>query len=608
MSTYALELLSPDHSGGFQLTFPAEYLKEFERRKPSPLANRVSMGGGRRPRNVIVFVLESVGTHYLSLYGSPYKTTPNLEAEARNALVFENFYCHVGMTANSLASISLSLWPYMTWREYTQDYPELPGRMLSSVFKQRGYRTAFVHNGHLDYTNQRAFLSNRGFDVLWDFADLAQGAPETSSWGGEDQLAVDGIFRFLDREPDRALLRDGLDLGHPPPLRAGSRASSRRLSNFFEGREEPFDAWNMNRYLNLVKEADLQLGRLFAGLRERGLDESTMVVVTGDHGEAFGDPHSAWGHGSRLYDEFVKVPLYVWAPRLVVQGRRFKTVGSHVDVNPTVTDLIGLPPDPPGADAASSTAPARPGPTSTRPTTTTVWACAKASASTSTTPPPATTSSTTSPPTRRSTRTWPRSSPPRPSVCASGWRPGASTCGATSRRSGHLAPSCPRCPPPRPPDRSAPPTPPAPPRPTTPHPSAPRSRPTLRNLERRPMPSPPPDVKPEILKGDLSPELLDAYLASPDLAVDTETMGLQTLRDRLCVVQMCDRKGRSSLVQITRETLDPRATPPPPGRRGSRSSSRTSACSRSSTSPASTWRRCGTGSASPCGRSTARAR
>ena len=75
------------------------------------------------------------------------------------------------------------------------------------------------------------------------------------------------------------------------------------------------------------------------------------------------------------------------------------------------------------------------------------------------------------------------------------------------------------------------------------------------------MPSPPPDVKPEILKGDLSPELLEAYLASPDLAVDTETMGLQTLRDRLCVVQMCDRKGRSSLVQITRETLDPGTAP-----------------------------------------------
>jgi len=75
------------------------------------------------------------------------------------------------------------------------------------------------------------------------------------------------------------------------------------------------------------------------------------------------------------------------------------------------------------------------------------------------------------------------------------------------------------------------------------------------------MPKPPPDVTPEILEGDLSPALLEAYLASPDLAVDTETMGLVTLRDRLCVVQMCDRNGRSSLVQITRATLDPRRPP-----------------------------------------------
>jgi ribonuclease D len=72
------------------------------------------------------------------------------------------------------------------------------------------------------------------------------------------------------------------------------------------------------------------------------------------------------------------------------------------------------------------------------------------------------------------------------------------------------------------------------------------------------MPQRPPDIKPEILQGDLSESLLEAYLAGPDVAVDTETMGLQTLRDRLCVVQLCDRRGRASLVQITKDVLDPR--------------------------------------------------
>ena len=81
------------------------------------------------------------------------------------------------------------------------------------------------------------------------------------------------------------------------------------------------------------------------------------------------------------------------------------------------------------------------------------------------------------------------------------------------------------------------------------------------------MPQRPPDTKPEILRGDLSEALLELYPKSPDLAVDTETMGLQTLRDRLCVVQLCDRAGRAALVQITRDTLDPSK---PPGTRAPR--------------------------------------
>ena len=52
------------------------------------------------------------------------------------------------------------------------------------------------------------------------------------------------------------------------------------------------------------------------------------------------------------------------------------------------------------------------------------------------------------------------------------------------------------------------------------------------------MPQPPPDVKPEVLRGDLTEDLLQAYLRGSELAIDTETMGLQTLRDRLCVVQL----------------------------------------------------------------------
>jgi len=64
------------------------------------------------------------------------------------------------------------------------------------------------------------------------------------------------------------------------------------------------------------------------------------------------------------------------------------------------------------------------------------------------------------------------------------------------------------------------------------------------------MPQRPPDVTPAIARGDLTQEQLEAYLGSTEVAIDTETMGLNPLRDRLCVVQLCDRSGLATLVQI----------------------------------------------------------
>ena len=69
------------------------------------------------------------------------------------------------------------------------------------------------------------------------------------------------------------------------------------------------------------------------------------------------------------------------------------------------------------------------------------------------------------------------------------------------------------------------------------------------------MPQRPPEVTPEMFSGDISDDLLRAYLAGPDLAVDTETMGLRTLRDRLCLVQLCNRQMKATIVQIPRENL-----------------------------------------------------
>ena len=69
------------------------------------------------------------------------------------------------------------------------------------------------------------------------------------------------------------------------------------------------------------------------------------------------------------------------------------------------------------------------------------------------------------------------------------------------------------------------------------------------------MPQRPPDIVPEIVQRDLTEAQLQAYLASPQLSIDTETLGLQQLRDRLCLVQLCNGAGQATIVQIPRDQV-----------------------------------------------------
>jgi arylsulfatase A-like enzyme len=296
---------------------------------------------GPRPRNAVLVVLESLPARYTSLEGGPYDATPLLAREASRALVFDAFYCHVGLTANALASLTLSLYPYMTWREYTVEYPDYPGRSIANVLSARGHQTALFYAGDLEYTNQRAFLRSRGFATMWDMNELAGGRTHTS-WGAEDRYVVDGFLRWLDAAPRAPFFAQLWTIQSHHPYEP---SPDRPFVDFFRDRPRPEDEYDLGRYLNTVLEADRQLGRLFDALRERGLDRDTVVVVTGDHGEAFGETHRTWGHGARVFEENVRVPLVVFCPRLFPDGGRRDTVGGHVDLNPTLADLLGVPAD-----------------------------------------------------------------------------------------------------------------------------------------------------------------------------------------------------------------------------------------------------------------------
>ncbi len=105
------------------------------------------------------------------------------------------------------------------------------------------------------------------------------------------------------------------------------------------------------RYEQEARYLDDQLAIFLAGLQALGLRERTLLVVTADHGEEFGE-HGQTLHGYQLFDEVARVPLVMRLPGALPEGRRVRTAVSLVDIAPTILDLVGLPPID-GADGTS---------------------------------------------------------------------------------------------------------------------------------------------------------------------------------------------------------------------------------------------------------------
>ncbi len=313
----------------------------FGNRGAEPRTGFVPEGTTARPRNVIVIIMESVGTKYLSWYGSPYASTPNLAAEAKHAVVFEDIHAHAPYTFCTFMAVNFSIYPGLPWSYAPAGWapnwhPRLPPT-LANTLQKRGWRTTYLHNGDMDWGGSRLVIRDAGYDSIEDFRDMK--LPELTSWGGEDRFLIDRLIKWIDEKPGEPFLAYcWTDQTHEPY----AQRPGRKRENFFAGQPLPQHPQKLSRYLNVLHETDEHLGRLFAALRERGLADDTLVVITGDHGEAFADPHENQGHGFTVFQEEVHVPLMMWNPRLFPEGRRMTGVGGHVDMNPTIADLLGV--------------------------------------------------------------------------------------------------------------------------------------------------------------------------------------------------------------------------------------------------------------------------
>jgi arylsulfatase len=287
---------------------------------------------------------------HLGVYGYPRDTTPVLDALAREGVSFTEARSQAPWTYPSVVSLLTGLYPSSHGATYSEADGEyvtttvsaaLP--TLATLLKSHGYATAaFVANPLLKrYSGlQRGFDEYRD-DFVGDWRRKGKG-----QWWQQNMTAADihrAVLEWLPEDPQQPIFAyiHYIDVHgpflDPKPFGRSSHNVSPAQAERARLTGKP-RALAIDLYDGELRALDDEIGRFLAALEERGILDQSIVIVTGDHGEEFGD-HAGHGHGHTLYEELLHVPLIVARTTAVPVTRRVDEKVGHIDVLPTILDL-----------------------------------------------------------------------------------------------------------------------------------------------------------------------------------------------------------------------------------------------------------------------------
>jgi arylsulfatase A-like enzyme/Tfp pilus assembly protein PilF len=277
--------------------------------------------------NVVVITLDTTRADRLGCYGFDGVSTPHIDALAREGMVFDNATAAVPLTFPSHSSMFTGLVPPRHGvRDNGGFFLDDAKVTLAERLKAAGYATgAFIGAWVLE---ARWGLA-QGFDLYSDRFELSK--YKVVSLGTVqkpgDEVMGDAL-RWLDTVKQQKFFAwVHLYDPHAP----------------YEPPEPYASRYPKQPYLGEIAYTDAVVGRLTQWLRDQGLLERTIVVLTADHGESLGD-HGEAAHAYFIYGATTHVPLVVRTP-WGLRGRNASRV-SGVDLMPTVLELAGLPPEP----------------------------------------------------------------------------------------------------------------------------------------------------------------------------------------------------------------------------------------------------------------------
>jgi arylsulfatase A-like enzyme len=276
----------------------------------------------------------------LGYMGYPKPITPNIDALAARSATFEHAYATASYTPKSLGPLLIGRYASETWRDpahFTTFYPKnvfLAERiqagggysfaaMCHHYFKwDTGYRQGFERwdmSAMVEDSkdNDRSVTSDRLSDVaLAMLANHENIARRSDAGAPVEPSRFFAWFHYLDPHPQYVPHDEAPDFG------GGSVSRDRAL---YDG-----EVWF----------ADKHIGRVLDYIASQPWGADTAIVLTADHGESFGE-HGFWKHGRELWESVVRVPLVIHVPG--TPPRRVAVKRSHIDIAPTILDLMGIP-------------------------------------------------------------------------------------------------------------------------------------------------------------------------------------------------------------------------------------------------------------------------
>lgn len=324
--------------------------------RPEP-APPLRLADGRLP-NVLLLTIDTLRADHLGHVASgPSDLTPSLDALADGGTVFLAATTPAPTTRTATASLLTGAYRG-THGVYTNSWPlgsKVP--VLAESLGRAGYRTAaFFGNGIL--ASEYGF--GRGFETYESFADYP------GRGFSKDEVGVARAVEWLESSPAEPWflwvhLMDphGPYDSAPKSVRRGVARDDARPERVLEAvrrntglgvlpryqaipgvRRASVYRW---RYRAEVRHSDAQAGKLLAALEDLDLAESTLVVLTADHGEGLGDHDYFFQHGWLADEGSIAIPLAMRLPRRIPAGARIESPVSLVDVAPTLLGGLGLP-------------------------------------------------------------------------------------------------------------------------------------------------------------------------------------------------------------------------------------------------------------------------